>query len=273
METLEIIISNSAYAISAVLELTSIICIAIGFTSALFLLFQAKKMRYSPLYNRVRLKFGGWLVLALEFQLASDILKTSVSPTFDHLIQLGAIAAIRTFLNYFLNREMKEEEELIKQKYVKSQPLLYLLWKEKINMSILKETIPQTSNEQPVSNLNNELAKERTSMAYDRTMMAWVRTALALIGFGVGIFEFTQKTGGNTIFRSSQLVGLLLIILGVLSMFGAIRENKLNQQRLNNPEIKFIPKTSLAIKVGYALIAIGIISFIHVISKIFGQGF
>jgi uncharacterized membrane protein len=55
--------------------------------------------------------FGGWLVVALEFQLAADIVGTMVSPTTAHLIELGAIAVIRTFLNYFLNKELKEEKE------------------------------------------------------------------------------------------------------------------------------------------------------------------
>jgi uncharacterized membrane protein len=55
--------------------------------------------------------FGGWLVVALEFQLAADIVGTIVSPTTAHLIELGAIAVIRTFLNYFLGRELGEEKK------------------------------------------------------------------------------------------------------------------------------------------------------------------
>ena len=122
------------------------------------------------------------------------------------------------------------------------------------------------------TNINTELAIERTHAAEDRTMMAWVRTALALIGFGIGIFEFSQKTGGETIFKSSKLVGLLLIILGIASVFMAIKENKINHQRLLNPDFKYEWKTSLAIKVGYALMAIGIISIIHIVWKIFQLG-
>ena len=59
-----------------------------------------------------RMVFGGWLVVALEFQLAADIVGTIVSPSTGHLIELGAIALIRTFLNYFLNKELNEEMEL-----------------------------------------------------------------------------------------------------------------------------------------------------------------
>ena len=118
------------------------------------------------------------------------------------------------------------------------------------------------------TNLVTELAKDRTHGAYDRTMMAWVRTALALIGFGIGIFEFASKTEGKTLFRSSELVGLLLVILGVVSMFLAIRENKMNHKSLLNPKFKYVHKTSLAIKIGYALIVIGVVALINFFSKI-----
>jgi uncharacterized membrane protein len=103
------------------MEFTAAFCIIIGFSSAIFLLFKSKQIQPSPLHNRLRLKFGGWLALALEFQLASDILKTTVDPTYENLIQLGAIAVIRTFLNYFLNKELKELPELIKQNLDKNK--------------------------------------------------------------------------------------------------------------------------------------------------------
>jgi uncharacterized membrane protein len=60
--------------------------------------------------------FGGWLVVALEFQLAADIVGTIVSPTTAHLIELGAIAVIRIFLNYFLGKELSEEHEVLKER-------------------------------------------------------------------------------------------------------------------------------------------------------------
>jgi uncharacterized membrane protein len=60
-------------------------------------------------FVRLRLDFARYLTLALEFQLASDILETAISPTWTQLGQLASIAAIRTALNFFLAREMKEE--------------------------------------------------------------------------------------------------------------------------------------------------------------------
>jgi uncharacterized membrane protein len=57
----------------------------------------------------VRLGLGRFLALGLEFQLASDILRTAIAPTLREIAELAAIAAIRTALNFFLGREIKEE--------------------------------------------------------------------------------------------------------------------------------------------------------------------
>jgi uncharacterized membrane protein len=61
--------------------------------------------------TRVRLEMGRSLALALEFLLAADILETIISPTLQQVAILGGIAIIRTGLNYFLGKEIKEESE------------------------------------------------------------------------------------------------------------------------------------------------------------------
>ena len=60
----------------------------------------------------VWLDFAGWLVAALTFQLGADIISTSFSPNWDQVGRLGAIAAIRTFLSYFLDREVENTRRL-----------------------------------------------------------------------------------------------------------------------------------------------------------------
>jgi uncharacterized membrane protein len=55
--------------------------------------------------------FGTWLLLSLEFQLAADIIRSVISPTWQDIGELGAIAVIRTFLNYFLERDLQEAVE------------------------------------------------------------------------------------------------------------------------------------------------------------------
>ena len=59
--------------------------------------------------NGVRLTLGRWLAVALEFELAADILHTAVTPSWNDIEKLAAIATLRTALNYFLEKEIREE--------------------------------------------------------------------------------------------------------------------------------------------------------------------
>ncbi len=121
MDTAELILEEFVKVVALALEFTAVLCIAVGFVKAFILLLKRRQENYSPMYNRLRLLFGGWLVLALEFQLAADIVKTTVAPTYENLIQLGAVAVIRTFLNYFLSKELHELPELIKKNLGKNE--------------------------------------------------------------------------------------------------------------------------------------------------------
>jgi uncharacterized membrane protein len=59
----------------------------------------------------VWLRFARWLVAGLTFQLAADILETSITPSWEEIAKVGAIALIRTFLNFFLERDLVEVRE------------------------------------------------------------------------------------------------------------------------------------------------------------------
>ena len=99
-----------------ILNALSLLCITAGVVIS-FVRSAQYRQRFPgdhPLHTHFRMIFGGWLVVALEFQLAADIVGTMVSPSSAHLIELGAIALIRTFLNYFLGKELKEEKESLK---------------------------------------------------------------------------------------------------------------------------------------------------------------
>jgi uncharacterized membrane protein len=58
------------------------------------------------------MNYGRWLIAGLTFQLAADILETSIRTNWESIGQLGAIAVIRTFLNYFLEKDLVETREL-----------------------------------------------------------------------------------------------------------------------------------------------------------------
>lgn len=74
-------------------------------------LFGKQDVDYVPL----RLSLARYLIVALEFQLAADILGTAIAPSWDAIGKLAAIAVIRTVLNFFLEKEMKEEVKEQKQ--------------------------------------------------------------------------------------------------------------------------------------------------------------
>jgi uncharacterized membrane protein len=58
--------------------------------------------------REVWLRYARVLVAGLTFQLAADIIETSITAGWESVARLGAIAVIRTFLNYFLERDLAE---------------------------------------------------------------------------------------------------------------------------------------------------------------------
>ena len=56
----------------------------------------------------IRLNLGQTIILAVEFLLVSDLLKTIISPNYYEIGMLGALVVIRTILTYFLNKELEQ---------------------------------------------------------------------------------------------------------------------------------------------------------------------
>ncbi len=83
--------------------------VIVGVVLALIGLIGMLRHREGATFNSVRLTLASYLALALEFQLGADILTTAISPTWQQIGQLAAIAVIRTALNYFLSIEMDRE--------------------------------------------------------------------------------------------------------------------------------------------------------------------
>lgn len=91
------------------LEAAAITVIAIGGVEAICrVLWPLLQRRMTHGVRRVAwLGLARWLVLGLEFMLAADIVRTVIEPSWVELGQLGATALIRTFLNYFLERDLE----------------------------------------------------------------------------------------------------------------------------------------------------------------------
>jgi uncharacterized membrane protein len=99
------------YTVTAI-DLMAFIVIVIGTVRAFAV---ALRIAISPLEDETRragwLTYGRWLVAGLTFQLAADIIESSIATSWDAVGRLAAIAVVRTFLNYFLERDMNELRE------------------------------------------------------------------------------------------------------------------------------------------------------------------
>ena len=93
-------------------EIIAAVLIVIGIVKTLARMIHVLGRPQFEGYEGARLTLARFLALALEFQLAADVLATAVAPTWTQIGKLGAIALIRTGLNYFLAPEIKEEEKV-----------------------------------------------------------------------------------------------------------------------------------------------------------------
>lgn len=97
--------------LSSTVEVMAAIVIGIAL---LKFLFKFGKHLFNPndgITNQtIRINFGSALTVSLELLLAADILATAIAPTWDEIGKLAAIAVLRTSLNYFLERELKNNE-------------------------------------------------------------------------------------------------------------------------------------------------------------------
>lgn len=104
---MEEIFKTFAEYVSLGCEVLAVICIAIGAIittlSSVPALIRGSQTGYAQRWRN----FAVWLALSLEFALAADIADTVIAPTWDDIGKLAAIAAIRTVLNLFLERDLE----------------------------------------------------------------------------------------------------------------------------------------------------------------------
>lgn len=84
--------------------------VMVGVCAATVQLIRMLAARRPAEFTAVRLTLARHLALALEFELGADILGTAITPSWDQIGKLGAVAVIRTGLNFFLTMEMKREQ-------------------------------------------------------------------------------------------------------------------------------------------------------------------
>ena len=94
--------------ISHTLEIISALVIAVALLQLVFNYFRSfAGGKINITAEEARVKFGSSVAVALELLLGGDVLATAVTPSWNDIGKLAAIATIRTILNYFLERELK----------------------------------------------------------------------------------------------------------------------------------------------------------------------
>ena len=97
--------------LAAVISVTSLLIVTYGALIGIISFLKNEIRRFTGGYSITNIrKLRAYLLLGLEFLIASDILKTVLEPTLNELALLGGIVVLRTILSVFLNKEIKELE-------------------------------------------------------------------------------------------------------------------------------------------------------------------
>jgi uncharacterized membrane protein len=99
--------------IIVIIQAMALVVITFGTFEAFFMGLRAMLSPAAPdqPFRRIWVHYARWLVAGLTFQLAADIIETAIAPGWMDIGQLAAIAVIRTFLNFFLERDLNEARE------------------------------------------------------------------------------------------------------------------------------------------------------------------
>ena len=94
--------------VALAVECGAVFVVAFGALQAIFGLLKAifTGQATGLIGREIWLRFATWILLALEFALAADILRTAVAPTWNDIGKLAVIALVRTMLNYFLAKDI-----------------------------------------------------------------------------------------------------------------------------------------------------------------------
>ena len=123
-----------------------------------------------------------------------------------------------------------------------------------------------------MSNTSTELAKTRNRAAAERTTLAWIRTALALISFGFGldkIISAIRDAGGDGNTNQDfgvQLMSMGFIGVGIFTLLIAMRQHKRELIRLRSDPYLYRDEPSLSIATATAVLVIGILAFLLLLS-------
>ena len=102
-----------AFNVVLIMQIMALIVVTFGTIQAFF---HSVRAMFNPSttghhFHSGYVLYARWLIAGLTFQLAADIIQTAFAPSWDEIGQLAAIAAIRAFVNFFLEHDMAQQEK------------------------------------------------------------------------------------------------------------------------------------------------------------------
>lgn len=99
--------------VASVIDLIGITIVLWGFARALFdfLINEVRRLRTgagASCLHHVRIDLGTYILVGIEFMIASDIIQTVIKRRLEDLVFVSALVAIRTAISFFLGREIAE---------------------------------------------------------------------------------------------------------------------------------------------------------------------
>jgi uncharacterized membrane protein len=117
MRIMETYLTNSFEFLYIIIGTMGVLIIVWGVVLSAFRLLKLEltRLKHKSIYRErelVRHHFASYLLLALEFLIAADIIATVIHPSFEEIAILASIVVIRTAISYFLEKEVDKFNSL-----------------------------------------------------------------------------------------------------------------------------------------------------------------
>ena len=113
------IIKDIFYYLAEIIAILGISIMIYGFTKLVVKYFrvEARSVSSTPIkyIQNIRRAMGIYILLALDFLIASDLIHTVTELTQERLIELSVMIILRTAIGYFLGKEVNEIEAKVKE--------------------------------------------------------------------------------------------------------------------------------------------------------------
>ena len=110
---MEDLFQRIASPVAVLAEAAAVLIVALGVIQALVSVvkYLSGRQRGTGARKEIWMSLALWLLLALEFELAADIVRSVITPSWTDIGRLAAIGVVRTLLNYFLEKDLEKYGE------------------------------------------------------------------------------------------------------------------------------------------------------------------